>query len=91
MNTYFSNYIVKIDKLFTKDIYRSQISNKSDTESYMQTLIYTKKDNSETKYIINIYSEWHIEITVPIKNSNYLYITTLYNIEDVYNYLKIHI
>tara|TARA_Y100000591_G_scaffold320220_1_gene333303 strand:+ start:125 stop:400 length:276 start_codon:yes stop_codon:yes gene_type:complete len=91
MNTYFSNYIVKIDKLFTKDIYRSQISNKADTESYMQTLIYTKKDNSETKYIINIYSEWHIEITVPIKNSNYLYITTLYNIEDVYNYLKIHI
>ena len=91
MNTYFYNYIVKIDKLFRKDIYQSQISNKSDTESYIQTLIYTKKDNSETKYIINIYSEFYIEITVPIKYSNYLYTTSLNNIEDVYNYLKIHI
>jgi hypothetical protein len=90
MDAYFYKHIVEIDKLFNKNVYLTQISSKSTNESYAQTIIYKNKDNSETTFTINIFSQHYIKVTLPINNSNYLYTTNFQYIEDVYNYLKVH-
>ena len=95
MDTYFYNYLANTDKLFNKNIYDNKISVKPDTESFKQKLIYKKKDNPETKFILNIFSDTYIECTIPLKYNNYYY-TAIFdykdedNIKYVYEYLQIH-
>jgi len=84
-------YLYNINKLFKEKKYKSKISAKACPDSIMQTIIYFNPINGTEKYIIKINDKFLINISVPLKNSNYFYNTTLYNIEDAFNYLKMHI
>lgn len=86
--------LLEIDKLFQKK-YRQYISSKRDIDGYRQTIIYRENNNQETKYSIEIIRPDYIWCSIPIKNSNYLYRTVFnyeeYNINHVYDYLKLHV
>ena len=43
------------------------------------------------KFILQIHNKYSINVTIPLKNSNYLYSTAFFDIEDTFNFLKIHI
>tara|TARA_Y100000992_G_scaffold267007_1_gene205292 strand:+ start:450 stop:677 length:228 start_codon:yes stop_codon:yes gene_type:complete len=54
-------------------------------------LIFFNKTN-ETEFVeININNDKNIDISVPIKGLNYYYKTKLFNINNIINYLNLHI
>lgn len=99
MDTDFYNVLLDIDKLFQhpeiKNQYIQYISSKRHIDDYEQIIIYKQRDNAETKFIIQIYNPNYIECSIPIKKSNYSYITVFnyrdYNIHAVYEYIKYHL
>ena len=83
---YFS-VIKMIEELFDKKKYSVEKS----IENSNIIVNFIRKNNVEFNYKIKIYSNNNIEITIPIKNSNYKYKTNVYDINSVYNYLYFHI
>lgn len=91
-----SRYIDKICNLFNENIYNKTILKKY-TSKTQSDLLFETIDEPESKFIINFISNTKIEITIPIKNKNYLYTTSFnpiqrsQNLNIIYNYLKHHI
>lgn len=86
LNIDYFNKISEIDILFCNNIYK-----KNKTIDSRIELLYNKIDNIVHEYKIIIYRDNNIDVTIPINNSNYKYQTKLYNIDDVYNYLELHL
>tara|TARA_B100000902_G_scaffold163751_1_gene158896 strand:- start:2868 stop:3188 length:321 start_codon:yes stop_codon:yes gene_type:complete len=89
-NIYYNN-LYKINKLFNKDIYNCKIGAKTDSDSVNQIIIYLNKKNISEKYSLYINNKYSIGLSIPIKNSNILFKTFFYSIEDVYKFLEKHI
>ena len=91
-----SRYIDEICNLFDENIY-SKIILKKHTSKTQSDLLFETIDEAECKFIIKFISNTNIEITIPIKNKNYLYTTNFnpiqrsQNLNIIYNYLKHHI
>ena len=91
MDAIFLNYLYEINKLFKKKKYKSKIGSKTSPDSVNQTLIYLNPINGTEKYTLQIHNKYSINLTIPLKDSNYLYSTSFFDIEKTYNFLKIHI
>ena len=87
----FFNYLYKINKLFKEKKYKSKIGSKTNADSVNQTLIYYNPINITERFTLQIHNKYSINITIPLKKSNYLYSTSFFDIEDTFNFLKIHI
>ena len=79
------------NNLFKKKKYKSLIGSKSNTESIIQNLFYYNPDNITEKFIINIIKPDLIETQVPLYNTNYYYKTSFNDINNLYNYLLLHL
>jgi hypothetical protein len=91
MDPIFFNYLYEINKLFKQKKYKSKISSKTSPDSVGQTLIYLNPINGTEKFTLHIHNKYSMYVTIPFKNSNYLYSTSFFDIEDTFNFLKIHI
>lgn len=87
----FFNYLNEINKLFMKKKYKSKIGSKTSPDSVNQTLIYINPINITEIFTLQIHNKYSMYLTIPLKNSNYLYSTSFFDIEETYNYLKRHI
>jgi hypothetical protein len=85
------NNLCEINKLFITKKYRSIIGSKSSVDSTNQIIIFVNPINETDKYTLYIHNKYSITITIPIKNFNYIYTTSFIELEEVYNYLKIHL
>ncbi len=88
LNIDYFSILKEIDSLFNDKLYRKE---KSIKKEGIIKMLFIKIDNIEDRYKIKIHNHDYIEVTIPIKNSNYKYTTNIYNIENVYNYLYLHI
>tara|TARA_X000000368_G_scaffold411537_3_gene396546 strand:- start:462 stop:788 length:327 start_codon:yes stop_codon:yes gene_type:complete len=91
IDTNFLDYLYEINKLFKKKKYKSKIGSKTCPDSVNQTLIYFNPINKTEKFTLQIHNKYSMNITIPLKKSNYLYKTCFFDIEDTFNFLKIHI
>lgn len=91
MDPIFFNYLYEINKLFKQKKYKSKIGSKTSPDSVGQTLIYLNPINGTEKFTLQIHNKYCINLTIPLQNSNYLYKTSFFDIEDTLNFLKIHI
>ena len=91
MDPIFFNYLYEINKLFKQKKYKSKIGSKTCPDSVNQTLIYFNPINKTEKFTLQIHNKYSMNITIPLKKSNYLYKTCFFDIEDTFNFLKIHI
>tara|TARA_Y100000389_G_scaffold168799_1_gene174670 strand:+ start:828 stop:1154 length:327 start_codon:yes stop_codon:yes gene_type:complete len=91
IDTNFFNYLYEINKLFKQKKYKSKIGSKTCPDSVNQTLIYFNPINKTEKFTLQIHNKYSMNITIPLKKSNYLYKTCFFDIEDTFNFLKIHI
>ena len=91
MDTIFFNYLYEINKLFKQKKYKSKIGSKTSPDSVGQTLIYFNPINGTERFTLQIHNKYSMNVIIPLKNSNYLYTTSFFDIEDTYNFLKIHI
>tara|TARA_B100000902_G_scaffold381983_1_gene419125 strand:- start:740 stop:1060 length:321 start_codon:yes stop_codon:yes gene_type:complete len=100
LNIEFFNKLEEINKLFSNLHYNKSICNLNignlnigNLNKNLENiyLIFKNKNNVEEKYLVIIHNDIDIDVTIPIKNSNYKYSTKLKNIYDVYNYLYLHI
>lgn len=87
----YNDFLKEIHNLFINKFYKYKIGAKSSPDSIEQKLIYFNPINGNEKYTLNIKSLTHIEIEIPLKNSNYYYTTIHNNIIDSYYYLKMHL
>lgn len=83
--------IKAINNLFKTKNYKSLIGSKSDSESIIQNLFYYNPDNITEKFIINIIKPDLIETQVPLYNTNYYYTSSFNNLDNLYNYLLLHL
>jgi hypothetical protein len=83
--------IYAINNLFKTKNYKSIIGSKSDSESIIQNLFYYNPNNVTEKFIINIIKPDLIETQVPIYNTNYYYTTSFNNLNNLYNYILLHL
>ena len=91
IDTNFFDYLYEINKLFKKKKYKSKIVSKTCPDSVNQTLIYFNPINKTEKFTLQIHNKYSMNITIPLKKSNYLYKTCFFDIEDTFKFLKIHI
>ena len=91
MDASFLNYLYEINNLFKQKKYKSKIGSKTSPDSVNQTIIYLNPINGTEKYTLEIHNKYSINVTIPLKDSNYLYSTSFFDIEETYNFLKIHI
>ena len=89
-NSYY-NTLYEISKLFKNKNFKSKIGSKADPNSVAQIIIFYNPINITEEFILDIHNKYYITITVPLKNSNFYYTTTINNIEDIYNYIKLHL
>lgn len=82
----FINKLESINKLFNSLDFSKALKSEN-----VLSLIFIKRDNIEDKYLIVIYDDLNIDVTIPIKNSNYKYTTNFDSIENVYHYLNFHV
>jgi len=75
-----------INNLFTKYGYK-QINKKNATELFF--VKYTEKQLDE--YKVELTSDNTFNVTIPLKNSDFLYTNTLSTIEDVKTYIEFHL
>ncbi len=87
LNIDYFSILKEIDSLFNSKLYRKE---KSIEKEGIIKMLFIKIDNIEDRYRVKIHNNSYIEVTIPIKNSNYKYTTNIYNIENVYNYLYLH-
>ena len=90
----FYDILYNINELFMKHNsieFKSKIGNKSYPDTVNQTLLYYNVIDKTEKYTIVIHNKYSISVTCPIKKSNSLYTTVFYMLEDVYNYLYLHL
>ena len=80
-----------IHNLFKKKNFSFKISSKTTNDSLSQTIIYNNPINKTEKYVINILNNNNIVTEVPLKNTNYYFTSRHYNINNVYDYMKLHI
>ena len=79
-----------LNNLFKNKNYIIKVSSKLYPNDIKQNITYINKINITEKYIINIESENKIEVIIPLKQTNYSYRTNV-NINELYNYIKIHV
>lgn len=79
-----------LNNLFKNNNYIIKVGSKLNPNDIKQNITYINKINITEKYIINIESENKIEVIIPLKHTNYSYKTNV-NIDELYNYIKIHI
>lgn len=95
LNIYFFDKISKIEQLFKENIFNKNIKiegeNSIDKSSSSVKIDIFKKDNTEYKYSLEIYSHDYIEVTIPLNSSNYKYKTILYDIDTTLEYLNFHV
>tara|TARA_X000000368_G_scaffold295723_1_gene235398 strand:- start:5827 stop:6156 length:330 start_codon:yes stop_codon:yes gene_type:complete len=91
IDPYFFNYLYEINKLFKQKKYKSKIGSKTCPDSVNQTLIYFNPINKTERFTLEIHNKYSMYVKIPLKNSNYLYSTFFFDIEDTFNFLKIHI
>lgn len=91
MDPIFFNYLYKINKIFIQKKYKSKIGSKISPDSVGQILIYFNPINETERFTLQIHNKYSINVKIPLKNSNYLYSTYFFDIEDTFNFLKIHI
>jgi hypothetical protein len=91
INTSYYETLLNILKLFNQKKYRSIIGLKNSFDSINQTIIFVNPINVTDEYTLYIHNKYSITITIPIKKKNYIYRTSFTELEDVYNYLKIHV
>lgn len=82
----FINKLESINKLFNSLDFSKALKSEN-----ILALNFIKRDNIEDKYLIVIYDDFNIDVTIPIKNSNYKYTTNFDSIENVYHYLNFHV
>ncbi len=90
----FYDILYSINELFMKHNsikFISRIGNKSYPDTVNQTILYYNNIDKTEKYTIIIHNKYSIRVTCPIKKSNSLYTTVFYTLEDVYNYLYLHL
>tara|TARA_B110000444_G_scaffold213436_2_gene210250 strand:- start:630 stop:971 length:342 start_codon:yes stop_codon:yes gene_type:complete len=85
------NNLSEICKLFNKEKYRTIIGSKIRADSTNQTIIFINLINETEKYTLNIHNKFSMTIKIPLKKTNYIYITSFMELGEVYNYLKIHV
>tara|TARA_B110000305_G_C19257688_1_gene547928 strand:- start:480 stop:806 length:327 start_codon:yes stop_codon:yes gene_type:complete len=91
IDTNFFDYLYEINKLFKKKKYKSKIGSKTCPDSVNQTLIYLNPINGSERFTLEIHNKYSISVKLPLKKCNYLYSTSFFDIEETYNFLKIHI
>lgn len=97
LNIYFFNKISKIEELFKENIFNKNIKIEGENSQYKSSssssvkIDFFKKDNTEYKYSLEIYSHDYIEVTIPLNSSNYKYKTILYDIDTTLEYLNFHV
>ena len=89
-NSYYDT-LYKIHKLFKTNNYISKIGAKADPNSVNQNIIYYHPENITHQFSLQIHNKNKINITIPIKNSNSLYTTTINSIEDTHDYITLHL
>ena len=91
MDLDFYNYLKNIDNCFNNQYFYRDVSAKLHSEDYHQSIIYKNIINALDRFTIKILSKNNIIVTIPIKKTNYIYTTNFTNIENVYNYIDLHI
>ena len=87
LNVDFFKKVEEIESLFNQIEYNY---NKKQENRENISLIFKKRDNIEAVYLVVINNDMDIDVTIPIKNSNYKYNTKFSNIDNVYSYLHLH-
>ena len=87
----FYNNLYEINKVFEKKKYKCKIGSKISPDSINQSIIYINPINESEKYEININNKYSITLTIPIKNSNFLYTTNFFDLKEILSFIKIHI
>lgn len=86
----FFYYLNEINKIFIKNNFKSKIGSKYSPNSVNQIIIYYNPINITETFTFIIYNKYSITIARPITNSNFYFTTTFNDVEDVFNYIKIH-
>jgi len=87
----FYNNLYEINKVFEEKKYKCKIGSKISPDSTNQSIIYINPINESEKYEININNKYSITLTIPIKNSNFLYTTNFFDLKEILSFIKIHI
>lgn len=90
LDNVFFYYLNEINKILIGNNFKSKIGSKYSPNSVNQTIIYYNPINITETFTLTIYNKYSITITRPIANSNFYFTTTFNDMEDVYNYVKIH-
>ncbi len=91
VDNYYYQILYEINELFKNNNYKSKIGAKADPDSINQQLIYYKPENITQEFILQIHNKYSITITIPLKNCNHYYTTTLNSMADICTYVKLHI
>jgi len=89
-NQHFS-ILQDIHTLFIKNDYKYLIGSKADANSINQKIIYYKETNINYSFIIEIKSKKEIDVIIPLTYTNFEYRTRFTNINDVLEYITLHI
>lgn len=81
----------EINKFFKEKKYKCKIGSKAHSESISQNLIYYDPNNITFKYEITIHNKKNIDISIPLKGLNYYFITKKSSIDEIIEYLKLHL
>jgi len=90
-NSTFFNILYSINIEFKQRKYRIISKTKIENNSIEQSYIYTHPYNETFQYIITILNSTKIKTSIPINKSNILYITYHNSIENVLNYIIVHL
>ena len=88
LNIDFFNVLNDIDNLFSNLTYKKREIIESPT---LIKLSFINRQDYDYKYIVEIYNNDNVKVTIPINNTNYLYTTYFDNITCVLYYLSLHI
>ena len=87
LNIDFFNVLNDIDNLFSNLTYKKREIIESPT---LIKLSFINRQDYDYKYIVEIYNNDNVKVTIPINNTNYLYTTYFDNITCVLYYLSLH-
>lgn len=79
----------KVTQLFKDKNYITKIGSKLDVNDIAQNLMFINPINKSEQYIINILDKNNINVTIPLKNTNYAYKTKV-TLENLLNYVSMH-
>lgn len=83
--------LIRIHSLFRSKKFKNKISSKSDPNTINQTLIYYNPIDITDAYTLKIHNKSNIELTIPLKKTNFTFTTQFSNPKTVLNYLDLHL